>query len=100
MLLDPGDYFVITKGIRLHTIASVFGMPVEPELPELHDRSYANHIFQAGSVEDTLIAATVVYPAKHAGYSMMVNTKEVEIMTVGQKFVDTLVNGKDQVLAI
>ena len=100
MLLDPGDYFVITKGVRLSTMASMFGLPSDPNQSDHHDRSYANHIFRAGAVEDTLIAATVVYPAKHAGYSMMVNTQEVDIMTVGQGFVDTLMSGKDQMLAI
>ena len=94
MDIESGEYFSITRGIRLNTTSLFSFSSTEVEH---YDRSYEGLIFLAEEVCYPMVAAKLVYsPTKKqwikVGDIIPVNLRELEIMTLTKKFVETVLS--------
>ena len=100
MDIEIGEYFVVKRGIELNnSICSVFTSPFtdsafnknNDDKPPRYDRSHEGLIYKALQVCDEHIAAECVfaesYKSSRLGKRISLNTSEIEIWPVTEKYV-------------
>jgi hypothetical protein len=100
MVVEKGDYFVITRGIELNMDAfGMFGQEPrrEPTRP-FYDRSWNGVVFRADDVADCVVVAEIVAMNpemrtqwRKVGMTHMVNLSEVEAMVVSPTFANRMI---------
>lgn len=103
MIIEKGDYFVVTRGFEFHntTLASIFSPPEESwkqnqaeEKPQ-YSRSENGIVFQAIEVCDSLCVAEVIASSQgYGGYKLQqrisFHLDEIETMVVPKEYVEAL----------
>jgi len=101
MVLEKGDYFTITRGVKLNrssfNIFGLMGMDGESwkndnqddDEPQ-YDRSYHDCVFLAREVCMSMVAAEIVYGHSYGPKTLSLRLNELEIMTVTKQYVEAL----------
>ncbi|HUU93203.1 MAG TPA: hypothetical protein VM238_18570 [Phycisphaerae bacterium] len=106
--IEPGEYFIVTRGVRLNTddfgfLSNLFaprdsgydGFLSPPaavanptEKPPRYDRSYEGRIYRALAVASGVIVAECVVErwTGEKGARKLINTREVEVWPVTEQF--------------
>ena len=102
MIIEKGDYFVITRGVKVrntfYPFSAFLGMEGESwkqnnHEEEHYDRSFHDCVFIAHEVCGQMVAAEILAGdeycvSKHKKLSL--NLDEIEVMTVTKEYVDSL----------
>ena len=107
MELEKGDYFTITRGVKLSTSSpfSFFGFmdmdgeswktnKQEEEDEPKYDRSYHDCVFLAREVCMPMVAAEIIYGHYFGPKMMSIRLSEIEVMTVSKQYVEVLKGGE------
>lgn len=107
--IEPGEYFVVTRGFRLQTAntlsLSTFDIGAQPQRDsEPHyDRSHEGLIYYAEEVCGDMVAAKCVavdghhhWKQQHIGKTVSLNTSEVEVFPVTEKYVQAVTSAERQ----
>lgn len=108
MEIEKGDYFAITRGIKLNTTSpfSLFGFMDmqgeswktngQDEKAEPHyDRSYHDCIFLAREVCMPMVAAEIIFGHSYGNKIISLRLNEIEVMPVTKQFVEVLKGQSD-----
>lgn len=99
MIIEDGDYLAVNRGFEyMRSTPMMFGMFTDPGATDSspqYDRHHEGRIYLALSVEDSLVSARCVHdPYKRdKGCVEIINLREVEVTTLGKKFVESVVRG-------
>lgn len=94
MNLEPGEYFVVTRGFKAWSMVGAFDSydnfnTVESN-EERYDRSYEGRVYQVLGVCDTVVSFKRVFGMKHFDESeqpiRLLNLKEVEVFPCSREF--------------
>lgn len=96
MNLEPGEYFIVTRGFKTSSMVSVFDfhedgfMSTSESGEDKYDRSYEGRVYQVLGVCDSVISCKRVFGMKHFGESehpiLLLNLKEVEVFPCSKDF--------------
>jgi len=101
MDLEKGDYFAITRGIKLNTrpFSSLFGFMGEQgeswktnqdENEPHYDRSYHDCVFLAREVCMPMVVAEIIHGHSYGSKVVSLRLSEIEVMTVTKAYVEAL----------
>lgn len=98
MVIEKGDFFVITRGINSCKSNFLFTRQEESwkepqDEEDRYDRSYHNKVFFAAEVCGQLVAATLIHGGTtwiHENQTISLNISEIEVMTVSKTYVAAL----------
>ncbi len=95
MILEAGDYFVVTRGERMHRIVTgtaAIPLPLAP----YYDLSWSGTVLLAREVQANLVCAEVVgvsgRPLEHRpiGSCHVLDLSKIEVQTVGRRFAELM----------
>ena len=109
MEIEKGDFFAITRGIKLNTSnpLSFFGFmgmegeswktnrQVDEDEPK-YDRSYHDCVFIAREVCMPMVAAEIVIGHTYGNRCISLNLSEIEVMTLSKQYVEALKGNTDE----
>lgn len=103
MIIETGDYFVVTRGFRMGSMVpvfSMFGSTEERDDEPKYARDHEGLVFRALEVCDTAVACEVVfatgYKKDRIGNRESLNLREIEVMVVTPKYVELLTSEATQ----
>jgi hypothetical protein len=94
MILEVGDYFVVTRGEELHP--SIMGQLVQFDLPPVFNPTWHGLVFQAMEIQHTLVCARVIGRSGTApsdlpvGSHQLLDLARLEYQTVSKRFAELL----------
>ena len=106
MVLEKGDYFAITRGIKLNkshpfSLFGFMGLQGESwkennqeEAEPSYDRSYNDCIFLAREVCMPMVAAEIIHGHSYGDKVVSLRLTEIEVMTVTKQYVEELLGNK------
>lgn len=87
MILEPGDFFAVTRGNQLNPRLNSDGDPIATVIS--HDRSEVGRIYLSLAVEYPLVACRCVWSlySDEIGRMQSLHTDELEIITLGKEYI-------------